>query len=90
MGESAYVLRSGESWRNPYPMYSDLRNNSPVHFVETGSFWVLSRFEDVFNAARNPRVFSSRHGLTIDQDSNNLDMGDSAPIVFLDLSLIHI
>tara|TARA_X000001036_G_scaffold241304_1_gene225144 strand:- start:13880 stop:14998 length:1119 start_codon:yes stop_codon:yes gene_type:complete len=65
-------------------MYSDLRNNSPVHFVETGSFWVLSRFEDVFNAARNPRVFSSRHGLTIDQDSNNLDMGDSAPIVFLD------
>ena len=84
MGESAYVLRSGESWRNPYPMYSDLRNNSPVHFVETGSFWVLSRFEDVFNAARNPRVFSSRHGLTIDQDSNNLDMGDSAPIVFLD------
>ena len=84
MGESTYVLRSGESWRNPYPMYSDLRNNSPVHFVETGSFWVLSRFEDVFNAARNPRVFSSRHGLTIDQDSNNLDMGDSAPIVFLD------
>ena len=84
MGESAYVLRSGESWRNPYPMYSDLRNNSPVHFVETGSFWVLSRFEDIFNAARNPRVFSSRHGLTIDQDSNNLDMGDSAPIVFLD------
>ena len=84
MGESAYVLRSGESWRNPYPMYSDLRNNSPVHFVEAGSFWVLSRFEDIFNAARNPRVFSSRHGLTIDQDSNNLDMGDSAPIVFLD------
>ena len=84
MGENAYVLRSGESWRNPYPMYSDLRNNSPVHFVEAGSFWVLSRFKDVFNAARNPRVFSSHHGLTIDQDSNNLDMGDSAPIVFLD------
>ena len=84
MGESTYVPRSGESWRNPYPMYSDLRNNSPAYFVEEGSYWFLSRFEDVFNAARNTRVFSSRHGLTIDQDSNNLDMGDSAPIVFLD------
>ena len=84
MGESTYVPRSGESWRNPYPMYSDLRNNSPAYFVEEGSYWFLSRFEDVFNAARNTRVFSSRHGLTIDQNSNNLDMGDSAPIVFLD------
>ena len=78
MGESTYVPRSGESWRNPYPMYSDLRNNSPAYFVEEDSYWFLS------NAARNTRVFSSRHGLTIDQDSNNLDMGDSAPIVFLD------
>ena len=84
MGESTYVPRSGESWRNPYPMYSDLRNNSPAYFVEEGPYWFLSRFEDVFNAARNTRVFSSRHGLTIDQNSNNLDMGDSAPIVFLD------
>jgi len=84
MGKSAYVPRSGESWRDPYTMYSDLRENSPVHFVEEGSYWFLSRFEDVFNAARSPNVFSSRHGLTIDQDSSYLEMGDATPIVFLD------
>ena len=84
MGKSVYVPRSGESWRNPYPMYSDLRDNSPVHFVEEGSYWFLSRFEDVFNAARSPNIFSSRHGLTIDQNSEYLEMGDATPIVFLD------
>ena len=84
MGKSAYVPRSGESWRDPYTMYSDLRDNSPAHFVEEGSYWFLSRFEDVFNAARNPNIFSSRHGLTIDQDPNYLEMGDATPIVFLD------
>ncbi|MDG2352741.1 MAG: cytochrome P450 [Acidimicrobiales bacterium] len=84
MGKSVYVPRSGESWRNPYPMYSDLRDNSPVHFVEDGSYWFLSRFEDVFNAARSPNIFSSRHGLTIDQNSEYLEMGDATPIVFLD------
>jgi cytochrome P450 family 130 len=84
MEKSAYIPRSGESWRDPYSMYSDLRNNSPAYFVEEGSYWFLSRFEDVFNAARNPNIFSSRHGLTIDADSNYLEMGDAAPIVFLD------
>ena len=84
MGKSVYVPRSGESWRNPYPMYSDLRDNSPVHFVEEGSYWFLSRFEDVFNAARSPNIFSSQHGLTIDQNSESLEMGDATPIVFLD------
>ena len=84
MGKSVYVPRSGESWRDPYTMYSDLRDNSPAHFVEEGSYWFLSRFEDVFNAARSPHIFSSRHGLTIDQDPKYLEMGDATPIVFLD------
>ena len=84
MGKSAYVPRSGESWRDPYTMYSDLRDNSPAHFVEEGSYWFLSRFEDVFNAARSPNIFSSRQGLTIDQDPKYLEMGDATPIVFLD------
>ena len=84
MEKSAYVPRSGESWRDPYTMYSDLRDDSPAHFVEEGSYWFLSRFEDVFNAARSPNIFSSRHGLTIDQNPNYLEMGDSTPIVFLD------
>ena len=84
MGKSAYVPRSGESWRDPYTMYSDLRDNSPAHFVEEGSYLFLSRFEDFFNAARSPNIFSSRHGLTIDQDPKYLEMGDATPIVFLD------
>ena len=65
-------------------MYAILRNCDPAHFVEDGSYWFFSRFEDVFNAARSPDTFSSRHGLTIEQNTDYLDLGDAAPIVFLD------
>ena len=84
MEKKLYEPRSGKSWRDPFPMYANLRNSNPAHFVEEGSYWVFSRFEDVFNAARSPDTFSSRHGLTIEQNTDYLDLGDAAPIVFLD------
>ena len=45
--------RSGESWRDPFPMYKALRDHDPVHRFENsrGEFWALSRFKDVFAAA---------------------------------------
>ena len=52
-----FALRSGESWRDPHPMYRALRDLDPVHLVEadgpTGPFWFLSRFDDVFSAVRD-------------------------------------
>ena len=84
----AFELRSGESWRDPFPMYRALRDHDPVHRVEangqTGSFWFLSRFEDVFTAVRDTDAFSSAHGLTVDPDAPGTQMGDATPIVFMD------
>ena len=84
----AFELRSGESWRDPFPMYRALRDHDPVHRVEangqTGSFWFLSRFEDVFTAVRDTDTFSSAHGLTVDPDAPGTQMGDATPIVFMD------
>ncbi len=87
----AYVPRSGETWRDPFGMYADLRDHDPVHHVPETSpgaaddFFVLSRFEDVFRAARDTATFSSAHGLTPTYGDMELaGLGDVAPMVMLD------
>ena len=56
--------RSGESWRDPFPMYKALRDHDPVHRFgnDRGEFWILSRFKDVFAAAVDAKTFSSAQG----------------------------
>ena len=82
-----FELSSGEAWRDPFPMYRSLRDHDPVHHV-TGSgsrdeFWVLTRFTDVFDAARDTATFSSARGLTV-EEGTGMDMGEATPLVFLD------
>ena len=74
---------SAESWRDPFPMYRALRDHDPVHHVVDGDYWVLSRFEDVFNAAIDAPTFSSAQGLTF-QYGEMEEMGLEAPIVMMD------
>ena len=87
MSDVEFGLRSGESWRDPFPMYRDLRDHDPVHHVPAGDshggFWFLSRFADVFDAARDTGTFSSARGLTV-EPGTGVDMGEATPIVFLD------
>lgn len=81
----AFTPRSGASWRDPWPMYSALRDGDPVHHVDAGDYWVLSRFADVFAAAVDTATFSSAQGLTFhygDLDAAGLD--EIAPMVMLD------
>src|SRR5881398_2601078 len=40
---------------DPYPMYHRLRTEDPVHHSALG-FWVLTRYEDVVAALRDPRL----------------------------------
>ncbi len=84
-----FQLRSGETWRDPFPMYATLRDDDPVHFVastgpDADDFWFLSRFADVFDAARDTDTFSSASGLTVDPSQPSAGMGDASPIVFMD------
>ena len=49
-----FVPRTRESWRDPFTMYRALRQHDPVHHVEQGDYWVLSRYADIFAAVRDP------------------------------------
>lgn len=82
-----YVLRGGERWRDPWDDYRHLRDHDPVHRSEhsdSGEFWVLSRHEHVFAAARDTATFSSARGLTLDPDAMAMFEGRAAPIVMMD------
>ncbi|MBE9376549.1 cytochrome P450 [Saccharopolyspora sp. HNM0983] len=66
-------------------MYEQLRERDPVHHVERGDYWVLSRYADVAAAAKDPSTFSSARGLTVESDElRRAGLGDATPMVFLD------
>ncbi|WP_433239874.1 cytochrome P450 [Streptosporangium sp. CA-135522] len=51
---------------NPYPTYARLRDEAPLHHNEDLDFWALSRHADVNAAFRDPALFSSAHGVTLE------------------------
>jgi len=85
VAETSFELRSGETWRDPFPMYAALRDGDPVHHVGQGDFWVLTRFSDVWAAASDPATFSSAAGLTVAYDElHSTGLAIAMPMVFLD------
>src|SRR3954452_25545476 len=80
-----FVPCSAESWRNPWGMYAALRDHDPVHYVEDGDYWVLSRYADVAAAALDTETFSSAQGLTFTYDDMAAaGLEEIQPMVFLD------
>ncbi|MEO8604769.1 MAG: cytochrome P450 [bacterium] len=80
-----FALRSGATWRDPFPMYAALRDRDPLHHVAEGDYYVLTRFADVFAAAADSATFSSAQGLTVTYgELEAIAMGDATPMVFLD------
>jgi hypothetical protein len=66
-------------------MYAALREHDPVHHVKEGDYWVLSRFDHVFDAARDTATFSSAQGLTFTYgDMHFLEGGGVQPMVMMD------
>jgi len=83
--DANFVPRSADTWRDPFTMYEALRDHDPVHEVksEDGDYWVLSRFEDIMDAAVDFATFSSAQGLTF-QYGEMEKLGVQAPIVMMD------
>lgn len=63
-----YRQRSGEHWRNPWEDYREYRDAAAVLRVEAEDYWVLPRFREVWEAARDVETFSSASGLTTHYD----------------------
>jgi cytochrome P450 len=84
-GTVGFVPRGGAGWRDPFTMYAELRDHDPVHHVARGDYWVLSRYDDVFAAARDTATFSSAQGLTfVYDDMQQLGLEAVRPMVMLD------
>ena len=62
-----------------------MRDRDPVHHVDDGDYWVLSRHADVFAAARDTETFSSAKGLTfLYGDVERLGIDTARPMVMMD------
>jgi cytochrome P450 len=67
--------------RNPFPMYERLREDHPAYWNDRDKYWVLSRYDDVFNATQDWETFSSANGNLIDEipGRTNATLGTTDP-----------
>jgi cytochrome P450 len=80
-----FVPRSGETWADPWPMYRALRDQDPVHHVESGDYWVLTRHAHVHAAVRDHETFSSGDGLTTEYgELERIGLAHNPPMVMTD------
>jgi cytochrome P450 len=62
-------LLSADFKSNPYPAYSRLRSNGPIHWADDffGGAWLLPRYTDVKATLRDPRLSAARSYTFVDQ-----------------------
>ena len=57
---------SPEYFEDPIEIYRRLRDEAPVYHNEKYGFWALSRYDDVLQAQRDWKRFTSTHGVSLD------------------------
>ncbi len=57
--KTGITLFGPEMLADPYPVYVRLRTDDPVHWHEPFGVWVLTRYDDVDTALRDPRFSST-------------------------------
>src|SRR5437899_11404461 len=78
-------LFTPDFYRNPYPVYSELRRYDPVHWDEEHQLWVLTRYTDVAAALVSPGLVRGAGALTMEAD-DPLRRGLSRLMLFTDLA----
>jgi cytochrome P450 len=63
----AFDLYSPEIDANPFPYYEILREKHPCYWSESAQLFILSRYDDIVQAARDWETFSSSQGNLIDE-----------------------
>lgn len=55
-----YSVHDRDVQRNQWEIYREMRESCPVaHSVEHGGFYTIARYEDIYDAAHKPEIFSS-------------------------------
>jgi cytochrome P450 len=57
-------LAAPSFFRDPYPVYAELRRHNPVHWSDVLQSWVLTRYDDVFATLHEPQLLSSAGRMT--------------------------
>src|SRR4028119_2227156 len=65
--QPTYDLFAPEAVANSYPLFKRMRSEDPVHYCESGGYWILTRYRDVEAALRDERLSSNRKALHINQ-----------------------
>jgi cytochrome P450 len=52
---------------DPFPYYAELRDKYPCYWSDSGQLWILSRYDDIVEAARDWESFSSTQGNMVDE-----------------------
>jgi cytochrome P450 len=52
---------------DPFPYYAELREKYPCYWSDGAQLWILSRYDDIVEAARDWQTFSSTAGNLIDE-----------------------
>ena len=55
----ALIARDQEAIGCPYPIFSELRQESPIHFSDKLGAWVCTRYDDVMEVLHDTDRFSS-------------------------------
>jgi cytochrome P450 PksS len=65
--EPTYDLFAPEALVNSYPLFKRMRSEDPVHYCESGGYWILTRYRDVEAALRDERLSTDHTPLYINQ-----------------------
>jgi len=65
--QPTYDLFAPEALVNSYPLFKRMRSEDPVHYCESGGYWILTRYRDVEAALRDERLSADHTPLFINQ-----------------------
>lgn len=63
---------SHELHEDPYPTYTQLREEQPVYYNEARDFYALSRYQDVLDALHDPATYCSGQGVLVGQGDGGM------------------
>jgi cytochrome P450 len=58
--EFARAVTVEQLHEDPYPVYARLRREAPVCFIPPVGLWLVTRYDDVKYAARQPDEFAAK------------------------------